>query len=82
MTSMRNYFLSPISVFSFAWWTPPTCVLLDSFFPKIFFFFNVNRFLKSLLNLLCFGFLVKRPVGSQLPDQRSGLHPLHWKAKS
>ena len=46
-------------------------------------------FLKSLLNLLqyylwflCFGFLAMRHVGSQLPDQGSNLHPLHWKVKS
>ena len=28
------------------------------------------------------GFLASRHVGTQLPDQGSNLHPLHWKAKS
>ena len=32
--------------------------------------------------ILCFGFVVVRHVGSQLPDQGSNLYPLHWKAKS
>ena len=57
------------------------------FFFKIFFwrgpFFKV--FFESatiLLLFMCFGYLAMRHVGSQLPDQGSNLHLLHWKAKS
>ena len=52
-------------------------------------FFWRGPFLKSLLlNLLhycfclCLGPLAARHVGSQLSDQGSNPHPLHWKAKS
>ena len=61
---------------------------LEEIFFKIFFPW-CGPFLKSLLNLLqyCFcclrfGFLAARHVGSELPDQGSNPHPLHWKAKS
>ena len=55
-------------------------------------FFLCGPFLKSLLSLLqycfCFfffffiGFLAKRYVRSQLPDQEVNMHPLHWNVKS
>ena len=40
------------------------------------------EFVTILLLFLCFGFLAPRHVASQLPDQGSNLHPLHWKATS
>ena len=48
---------------------------------KVFFFFflSLNWICSSVL---CFGFLAARHVGSQLPDQGSNPHPLHWKVKS
>ena len=35
--------------------------------------------LLSIASVLCFGFLVRRHVGSQLPNQGSNLHLLHGK---
>ena len=35
----------------------------------------------NIVSVLCFVFLAKRHVGSQLPDQGSNLHPLHWKQR-
>ena len=59
-----------------------------SIFFKIFCFFDVDHIFKVfiefviiLLPSLYFGFLASGHVGSQLPDQGSNLHPLHWKAK-
>ena len=48
---------------------------------KIFFYVNHFQSLLSLLQYcLCFMFLVIGLVGSQLPDQESNPHPLHYKA--
>ena len=49
--------------------------------------FLCEPFKNSSLNLLqhcfflCFGVLAPRHAESQLPDQGSNLHPLHWKVK-
>ena len=63
--------------------------VLDIFFYFIFLRFWCGPFLKSSLNLLqhsfcfyCFSVLASRHVGSELPDQGSNPHLLHWKLKS
>ena len=45
-------------------------------------YFLCGPLLNFFLNLLCFPFLAMRHVGSQLPNQGSGWHLLHWKRKS
>ena len=40
------------------------------------------EFVTILSLFYVFGFLDGRHVVSQLPNQGSNLHPLHWKAKS
>ena len=69
---------------SFLW---HTCMTYVGFFFTIVFW--CRSFLKSVLNLLqycfcclCSGFVASWHVGSQLPDQGSNPHPLHWKVKS
>ena len=57
-----------------------------NFFFKIWTSFKVFiKFVKILLLFLCFGFLITRRVGSQVPDQGLNPHPLfgsrslnHW----
>ena len=43
---------------------------------------NFMAFSYNIASVLSFDFLASRHLGCQLPDHRSNLHPLHWKAKS
>ena len=49
-----------------------------------FFFFSPSLYwiYYNIVSVLCFGFGAMRHVGSQLPDEGSDPHPLHWKLKS
>ena len=62
-------------------------LLFYSFFKDFFFlmwttFTVFIEFATILLPFYVLVFLVPRPVGSQLADQGSNLHPRHWKLMS
>ena len=44
--------------------------------------FKVFTEFLTILLLFCFGFLAMRHAGSQIPNQASNPHPLHWKVES